>query len=782
MAGPELQQILEAARNRVSGAGAADTLVVASHLAQMRLFMLRQGVEFYAEQDTTGQRRKFIKQVVEWNQLEGRLDAIIDNSLIDGRGLLYFKPSKDLYRINYFRKDQYRTFVDEDDQLELLRIVYSFKVKPSGFTGGELVYNSPAADGNLNGAPFGNTRWIRVDITAATVTQWITTQDPGLDGDVVFASQREQFTNSFGFIPAVEIFMNRGLESGSGRGEFDHLEGHILAHDKMEKAIHGNLNFFGNPTLVSSRPKTDLIEADDNTERPTISSKAGFSALGRPSTRSGAYSASFSGGGIRVPRIIANVEAADRVGYIHPDAVSGDQVAYAQRKQEMIRAALGGVDDLSISAGATAYEIKSSYGRVAATATHKCRDMFSYGFCKLFAMMVAHEETIFRESLAVAKGRPKPVPPLRPDFPDATPEEYQKTLDTYKADLDQWNQDVQGFIAEIRNTGEIPPGTVGLIPDGSVSILWRWLGQVFEDSPQEILQNSIVCRNLQELGVSSIEAIQYLFPQKTPEERAAMLTGYPFRMVEATQRSAGVFLDMLRGMYQVPHPQEPDLPIAADPGLDVVPFIYRTLEFLKRELSYSPQYQDYEPGLLPDTLSDLGRALAQRGLPTDEQQQRDASRSRAFADRLAAAWPGASSPNGANLSGPPGMGAGLSGSNGVLPSDLSPYALPAMAGSGSLIFDPTALIAGSTGQLGATGSSPTGPGSTGPGPTGAGPTGAGSFGGLGAPDLAAASNAGVFGPAPSRRPGPTPPARAGAGVSTRGRSRRSSGGANAPRR
>jgi hypothetical protein len=65
-------------------------------------------------------------------------------------------------------------------------------------------------------------------------------------------------------------------------------------------------------------------------------------------------------------------------------------------------------------------------------------------------------------------------------------------------------------------------------------------------STQELLQNSIVTRNLQELGVDSIEALQYLFPEKTPEERAAMLGGFPFRMVEATQRSIGIFIDLMR--------------------------------------------------------------------------------------------------------------------------------------------------------------------------------------------------------------------------------------------
>ena len=46
------------------------------------------------------------------------------------------------------------------------------------------------------------------------------------------------------------------------------------------------MKFFGNPTLLSSRPKHDIIESGDDGGgfRPTISSQAGFSALGRAST------------------------------------------------------------------------------------------------------------------------------------------------------------------------------------------------------------------------------------------------------------------------------------------------------------------------------------------------------------------------------------------------------------------------------------------------------------------------------------------------------------------
>ena len=69
-------------------------------------------------------------------------------------------------------------------------------------------------------------------------------------------------------------------------------------------------------------------------------------------------------GQIKVPRVIANVEPTDRISYMTPDAVSGDQNLYVKQYRSEIRLALG-VDDIDIGTAGTAYEIKTLYGRVA---------------------------------------------------------------------------------------------------------------------------------------------------------------------------------------------------------------------------------------------------------------------------------------------------------------------------------------------------------------------------------------------------------------------------------
>ena len=65
----QFDQILTAAKER-RGDMQVDTMIVSSHLAQMRTFMLRRGVEFFAEQDSFGQRTLFLEKVCTDNMLE----------------------------------------------------------------------------------------------------------------------------------------------------------------------------------------------------------------------------------------------------------------------------------------------------------------------------------------------------------------------------------------------------------------------------------------------------------------------------------------------------------------------------------------------------------------------------------------------------------------------------------------------------------------------------------------------------------------------------------------
>lgn len=603
-ASERFKQILEAARKR-EGAAGVDTMIVSSHLAQLRLFMLRQGLEFFPSQDTFGFRKNFIAELVQENEIDARLEGIIDDFLIDGKGLFYFRPVRDSYRIMWFSKENYRAYYDAAGQLEELELIYSFQVR-------ETLGAMPGVMGQE-----GSLRHIKLKVRRDLITESISTEKPSFDvgvSSVMYSpSQTRTVRNSLGFIPAVEAFNNMRSTGMDATGEFDWLAEHIVVHDDLVKNIRANITFYGNPTLVSSRPKHDLVETGGTDDpRPTISSQAGFYAANRPSTRVSQPLGSGGVGGMRVPRIIANIEATDRVAYITPDAVSGDQNLYAKQYREEVRAALGGVDELGVSTGATAYEIKSLYGRVATTAARKCRGLLSYGLCKLISLIIYHEEQIFQDSFAAAIGLEKPPVPIREEFPDR--EQFVAAVQSFEQAMGQYAATVDARIREAVQAQEMPPGVVGLIPDGDRRIEWRWKGPVFEDSTEDILNSSIVVRNLQELGVNSIEALRYLFPDKTDEERSAMLSGYPFRMAQATQQSIGTFLSLIQNMRQIPHPQAPDLPMLADPRLDLTPYVYRALDFLKRELTYAGQYNDSTASGDPAGLDPIERGRAERGL------------------------------------------------------------------------------------------------------------------------------------------------------------------------
>ena len=75
-------------------------------------------------------------------------------------------------------------------------------------------------------------------------------------------------------------------------------------------------------------------------------------------------------------------------------------------------------------------------------------------------------------------------------------------------------------------------------------------------------------------------------------------------------------------MRQVLHPQAPDLPLLADPKLDLTPYIYRALDFLKRELTYAGQYSDTTGSGDPASLDPIERARADAGLPISSGPER----------------------------------------------------------------------------------------------------------------------------------------------------------------
>jgi len=594
-------EILEASRSQDRSKQSA-TMVVLSHLQQMTLLMIKKGLFFYCEQDTYKSRTKFLDSLISLNKLDIRFPAIIRNFLIDGCGLFYFRPDQKLkYQIYFFSKNQYRVYHDVNGDIEEVIILYSYKVRNSTL--------------GLPADTYGqNKRYVRISITADFIKEF--ESNSGLSFELEPGSvltPKNSRPNDLGFIPAVEV-LNKPNSSGTeGEGEFEPFMEQIVLHDAMTKNIAKNIEFFGNPTLISSRPRSDLVEASDadRTFRPTISSQSGFAGRDTPSTRvSEPFGSNSMLGGLRVPRIIANVEPSDRVGYMTPDPVNGDMNRYALLLREEIRTALGGVDEISISAGATATEIKGLMGRAQATALRKNKSFLTYGFCRLLEMILYHQEVIFRESFMSVSGMEPPKPPK---------EDSEEAVDRYRRRLAKFEESVDLAVQTALQENKVPRGVYGLPPDGDRDVTYRFQGDVYEDTAYDINQKSIVVRNLQELGVDSVEALKYLFPDKTDSERAEMLKGFPFRMIQQTQGAFSQFLLLLNQMLQAPHPLAPNQPLAADPRLNITPLLYRTFDHLAQELTYSGSYEpadpsfDPEPGI-PGGSGPTGSALPGYGL------------------------------------------------------------------------------------------------------------------------------------------------------------------------
>lgn len=464
-----LEELKEAAKKRDGSVATGETLIVSNHLAQQKLFGIRAGVEFYPEQDDDyDSRAKFIRSLHKANKIDLYLDRFWDLMLVDGELLFYLRPTGDSYRIYWYEKEEFKDYYDGDGNLVEIIIIYSYKVR------------SDIGHDQL--------KWIRLRITIDKIYQYKSETKPSFDGidNLQWGVNEEVTDNSLGFIPCV-VCKNYSTRPGQeGIGDFDWLKDQIESHDEAVRSIGGNLKFFGNPTLVSTRSSSELVEAgiDDASSmtRPTLSSNGGWYGS-TASTRKSDPIHRGSNGGVRVKRVIGNVQPDERFGYVAPDPTSPDHTRHVAEQRESIHYALGGIDELGLKSGATAYEMKTVYGKVAATATKKCLHLYEHGICRIFEIAIAAEEKVFKDTLAYRLKK--------------QPEEITDQL-----------------IQQLMEKGKIPAGVYGLPPGGDRTVKWRHTGPVFEDSPQDILQKSIVVRNLQELGVQSLEGLRFLFADK----------------------------------------------------------------------------------------------------------------------------------------------------------------------------------------------------------------------------------------------------------------------------
>ena len=220
-----LDSIVKAVIDR-DGSSTADTMLVNAHLSQMKMFGIRQGVEFFPQQDNLGtQRFDFIQQVIKFNTLDARLDSIWDRFLAYGKGLFYIRPTRKTYRIYWFDKESYRTYYTPEGDLEEVIIIYPYKVRSKkGFKGAGLNTDK---------------RYMRLRITATEIEEFHSEQEITFDQENIgYSSQNKKvLENTMEFIPCVEVFNNPDAFGTDGAGEFEWLSNQIIAHDEMVKNL-----------------------------------------------------------------------------------------------------------------------------------------------------------------------------------------------------------------------------------------------------------------------------------------------------------------------------------------------------------------------------------------------------------------------------------------------------------------------------------------------------------------------------------------------------------------
>lgn len=543
-------------------------LIIPNFCTQMRMFGYRKGVELYPDQDDIySSRAKFIKQLWEENKLDIYQERLFDLLVCTGQFLLYLRPNDKSYNINFYEKDQFRDYYDANGNLTEVVIIYSYKLKNSIY-GGTNNLNSPYS-----------IRWVKIVVTADKIKQGEYNTQPSFDGDIAngLVSNEIVVTNSLNFIPCV-IVKNRPTAIGqNGISDFALLRNQIEAFEALTEAINRNIVFFGNPTLVTTRSSREVTEAmgDEQIQqfRHTMASNGGWVSSKMNSTSKSVprgLDTSRIDENTRIKKVIGNVQNDERFGYIAPSPISPDHYRQLLDTREAIFFALGTIDERGISANATAYEMKSIYGKVTTTASKKAEAIYTHGLCLLFQMAITAEEDLFRASLANALG------------------------------MQDMNELTDDYIQQLIEENKIPPNVFGLPPLGSRKVKWRYTGSVFEKSSRDKMDDSIVIRNLQELGVNSVDALKMvgLFEDKTEKEIEGILSkGFAFRYIQSIAMASRQFLDLYQYMLSLPDPENPNLPMAF--RFPIVPFVESSFNTIFNELSYKKQFEPVAEGDIP---------------------------------------------------------------------------------------------------------------------------------------------------------------------------------------
>lgn len=584
----------------------SESMVVPNHIKQIVLFMTRQGLEFLVDQDTPDEkRRKFIDKTIKQNKLDMYYQGIASLFIATGGVLWLMQPTLDGYSIYWFHSGK------ENNSIDDVKSQYMVYYSANGREMQEVVirykyYDRSPNSMYLNATANGQERWVRLRVKTDTVTQEFFGAEPPLDvysttNGYARALQTNSFINTLGYIPCVESPNLPYFPGDSGRSDFAMVSDQIEAEDTVRGAIMQNIFTFGNPTLITTRSREEVMQKTTEIGTQSWAAAQGFkdvSSINIDNRRgNGGWSARQHE---KIVPVIGNVGADERFGYVLPDPVSPDQSRFADSYRTALHGALGGIDpnDQSFS---TFGEVKSLYGKVAATANMKSLTLWNHGLARILELCIMHEEKLYMDQFKqwVLSEDPKI------DVTQITQQQIEQLI---------WQQGIEA------------PINVGLAPYGEVNVYYRYNGDVFEDSPQDKLDRTIYTRNLQELGVGSLEALDAVFPDLSLKEKKSKLSGIPFRIGNEYLGIMNNLMQMHVQMTQVEDPYNAGKALSL--RYDMTTLMDSVYTVLKREFSYGASYDEADnkdnpltngtstPSILSGTSSPITTGSSSTGQPT----------------------------------------------------------------------------------------------------------------------------------------------------------------------
>lgn len=173
---------------------------------------------------------------------------------------------------------------------------------------------------------------------------------------------------------------------------------------------------------------------------------------------------------VKARRVISGLEEGEQLGFTTPTPVDKSMVDSIDNFGKELRMALGGVPDLDLVANSgSLFDFQYRYSQVYITASRKAITYIDFGVVKCFEILMR------------------------------------------MANFD---------------------GLINIVDEDN-EIKWRYLGEVFPDTVNNVLTKSIVSRNLLRLGVSLESSLRHTFPDKTDDEiRELLRGGFAYELVD----------------------------------------------------------------------------------------------------------------------------------------------------------------------------------------------------------------------------------------------------------